>query len=89
MSDKISSKFKNTLNNGDIVKVHNTNWNYTARIGNPFIAIVVCHGYGQQPLLVKKEDVDRGKYNPFWGTYESIVEIKGNIDLAKLISRES
>jgi hypothetical protein len=84
----INNKMKDIVKDGDIVIIHNTNWDYTKRIGEPFKAIVIWCGINGQPLLVKCEDIKKGIYKPFWSSYSSITEIKGNVDLAKLIESE-
>jgi hypothetical protein len=44
-------------------------------------AIVLWDSFTGQPLLTKV-----GEYHPHWGTYESIAEIIGHVDLKKAVS---
>lgn len=75
--DKITDKMKYMVSEGDVVTIHNTNWDYSKRIGEPFEAIVLwCDG---QPLITKM-----GGYKPFWSSYSSIVKIDGHINLDRL-----
>lgn len=43
-------------------------------------AIVLWDSFIGQPLLTEV-----GKYHPHWGTYESIAEIIGHIDLQQVV----
>ena len=46
-------------------------------------AIVLWEGINNQPLLTEV-----GRYRPHWGTYESIAEIIGHIDLQQAVKWE-
>ena len=46
-------------------------------------AIVLWEGFNNQPLLTEV-----GRYRPHWGTYESIAEIIGHIDLQQAVKWE-
>lgn len=70
----------NIVSEGDVVTIHDTNWDYSERIGEPFEAIVLwCCGISGQPLVTKT-----GEYKPFWSSYPSIVKIDGHINLDRL-----
>lgn len=44
------------------------------------IALVVWNGYGKQPLLS-----GLNRWQPYWGTYESISRILGTVDMDSVI----
>ena len=46
-------------------------------------AIVLWEGFNNQPLLTEV-----GRYCPHWGTYKSIAEIIGHIDLQQEVKWE-
>lgn len=75
---KITNKMKYIVSEGDIVTVHEAQWDYSKRIGEPFEAVVLwCNR--QQPLITKL-----GEYKPSWYCYEDIVKIDGHINLDRL-----
>lgn len=77
--DIINSDIENKVTEGDCVVIHETNWNYTKRIVNPYKAIVLWQGINRQPLITKY-----GEYKPYWSTYTNIVDIVGHVDLKNL-----
>lgn len=68
------------IKEGDVVTIHETNWNYTERVGEPYKAIVLWLGTNNQPLITKV-----GEYEPRWSTYRDIVEINEHVNLHSLI----
>lgn len=76
---KITDEMKYIVSEGDVVTIHDTNWDYSERIGEPFEAIVLWCGIHGQPLVTKM-----GEYKPFWSSYSSIVKIDGHINLDRL-----
>ena len=80
--NKITDVMKYVVSEGDVVTIHDTNWDYSERIGEPFKAIVLwCCGIYGQPLVTKM-----GEYKPFWSSYSSIIKIDGHIDLDRLLN---
>ena len=75
MYDIINNDMKYKVTEGDCVMIHETNWDYTKRVGKPYKAIVLWRGMGQ-PLITNYDE-----YRPRWSTYEDIVDIVGHIDL--------
>lgn len=71
----ITDEMKYKVTEGDIVLIHDTNWDYTKRVGEPYKAIILWKGFNNQPLITKT-----GKYEPIWSTYESIKEIIGHTE---------
>lgn len=51
---------KRIVSEGDVVIIHDTSWDCTKRIGEPFEAIVLWRGINGQPLVTKM-----GEYKPF------------------------
>lgn len=43
-------------------------------------AIILWKGFNNQPLLTKV-----GEYRPHWGTYDSIADVIGHVDLQKAV----
>lgn len=46
-------------------------------------AIILWKGFNNQPLLT-----EAGKYHPHWGTYASIADVIGHVDLKKAVKWE-
>lgn len=44
------------------------------------IALVICNGYGNQPLLTNLY-----RWKPYWGTYESISRILETVDMDRMV----
>ena len=64
--------------NGDVVQI-NEGLVYHGST-RKYKAIVLWDSFTGQPLLTEV-----GKYKPHWGTYESIAEIIGHIDLEQAV----
>lgn len=76
----ISDDMKHKVTEGDIVTIHQSNWNCTKRIGEPYKAIVLWLGINNQPLITKI-----GEYEPRWSSYGDIIEINNHVNLHRLI----
>jgi len=66
---------------GDVVLIDES-LVYTT-MSRKYKAIVLWDSFTGQPLLTEV-----GKYRPHWGTYESIAEIIGHIDLQQAVKWE-
>ena len=65
------------LSCGDIVVVN--------EYGRVFEAIIVAHGINNQPLIVSTDKLKMDCYEPFWSTYEAIVDNPYHIDITKIL----
>ena len=70
-----------TVKEGDIVLVDESlHYKYFTK---KYKAIVLWRGINQQPLLT-----NLGEWRPYWGTYETISEVLGHVDLEKAVKGE-
>lgn len=79
MNEIINDYMKYSVTEGDMVRIHKSNWDFSKRIGEPYKAIVLWCGINNQPLITNIDE-----YNPRWVTYKDIVEIVGHVDLENL-----
>lgn len=82
-----NDNIKYNVKNGNVVLIHESNWDYTKRKGSPYLAIVIWHDVNGQPLCIRYNDIKRGIYNPFWSDYRDIVSIMEDIDLIYLLNK--
>ena len=73
---------KGNVKAGDIVLVHEFNWNCTRHIGEPYKALVLWE-FNNQPLITKL-----GSYKPYWSGYQHIVKVVDHIDLNEYVPKE-
>jgi len=86
VNNNINDDIKYNVIAGDVVLIHESNWNYTKRMGHPYLAIVIYQDdTSGQPLCVKYSDIARGVYSPFWTTYYDIISIIDNVNLCYLL----
>lgn len=63
---------------GDVVQIDES---IVCTTGGPkYKAIVLWKGFNNQPLLTQV-----GEYRPHWGTYKSIADVIGHVDLEKAV----
>ena len=63
---------------GDVVHI-NMALQYPGH-ANEYDAIVLWHGFGNQPLITRTNE-----YKPHWSTYTEIERVIGHIDLERVI----
>lgn len=80
-------KFKYEVIDGDIVIMHDMNWDYSKREGEPYKAIILWRGDNGQPLFLRIDNLNKGIYRPVWGNYASIIEVIGHKDLTELFKQ--
>lgn len=83
----LADKFKNEVIDGDIAIMHDMNWDFSERLGEPYKAIILWRGTNNQPLCLHIDKLNKGIYRPVWESYTSIIEIVGHIDLAELFKQ--
>lgn len=82
-----NDNIKYNVKNGNVVLIHESNWDYTKRKGSPYLAIVIWHDVNGQPLCIRYNDIKRGIYNPFWSDYRDIVSIIEDVDLGDTLMK--
>ena len=83
-----NDNIKYNVKNGNVVLIHESNWDYTKRKGSPYLAIVIWHDVKGQPLCIRYNDIKRGIYNPFWSNYRDIVSIMEDVDLCNALMKD-
>lgn len=81
------NKFKYEVADGDIVIMHDMNWDYSKRVGEPYKAIILWCGNYDQPLFLRMDDLNKGIYRPAWGSYTNIIQVIGHKDLTELFKQ--